>query len=80
MLCNVRCPRVSAPQTVRAFDRGFASLEVVLYVLALKAIAPATVHLLRGNHELPVCARAGGSRGFFVCLRLPKRLCLCIVI
>jgi len=41
-------------------DRGFASLEVVLYVLALKAIKPATVHLLRGNHELPIINQGYG--------------------
>ena len=35
-------------------DRGFASLEVALYVFALKVLAPDNVHLLRGNHELQV--------------------------
>eukprot|EP00669_Euglena_mutabilis_P002120 TRINITY_DN12712_c0_g1_i1.p1 TRINITY_DN12712_c0_g1~~TRINITY_DN12712_c0_g1_i1.p1 ORF type:complete len:471 (+),score=153.46 TRINITY_DN12712_c0_g1_i1:135-1547(+) len=33
-------------------DRGFASTEVVLYVMALKVISPAKIHLIRGNHEL----------------------------
>jgi len=32
-------------------DRGFASLECILYILALKVLSPAKVHLLRGNHE-----------------------------
>eukprot|EP00668_Euglena_longa_P044149 GGOE01058750.1.p1 GENE.GGOE01058750.1~~GGOE01058750.1.p1 ORF type:complete len:641 (-),score=188.07 GGOE01058750.1:450-2312(-) len=35
-------------------DRGFASLEVIAYVLCLKALNPANVHLLRGNHELRI--------------------------
>ena len=33
-------------------DRGYASLEVALYVLALKVMSPENVHVLRGNHEL----------------------------
>ena len=49
-------------------DRGFGSLEVILYVLSLKVLSPQHVHLLRGNHEteeinevclptfLPACA------------------------
>jgi hypothetical protein len=32
-------------------DRGFGSLEVILYVLSLKVLSPQHVHLLRGNHE-----------------------------
>jgi len=32
-------------------DRGFASLEVALYVLALKVLDPHKVNVLRGNHE-----------------------------
>ena len=35
-------------------DRGEASLEVILFVLALKVLSPGNVHLLRGNHELKV--------------------------
>jgi hypothetical protein len=34
-------------------DRGRWSVEVVAYVFALKLLAPGTVFLLRGNHELP---------------------------
>eukprot|EP01012_Entosiphon_sulcatum_P057001 TRINITY_DN80710_c0_g1_i1.p1 TRINITY_DN80710_c0_g1~~TRINITY_DN80710_c0_g1_i1.p1 ORF type:complete len:596 (-),score=78.79 TRINITY_DN80710_c0_g1_i1:70-1836(-) len=34
-------------------DRGPASLQVIAYLLAMKAIAPNNVFLLRGNHEDP---------------------------
>ena len=38
-------------------DRGFASLEVALYVISLKVLSPDHVHLLRGNHETEVSVR-----------------------
>ena len=39
-------------------DRGFYSVEVVAFLVAVQVLAPNRVFLLRGNHELrDVCSR-----------------------
>jgi len=44
-------------------DRGMASVEVILYVLALKVLFTKHVHLLRGNHELEKINAVYGFQG-----------------
>ena len=48
-------------------DRGFHSLEVVAYMLALKCMCPQKMFLLRGNHEMRSVngAWVGGNDGVF---------------
>lgn len=47
-------------------DRGAFSVEVVVYLLAQKALFPRKVLLLRGNHETRV---QNGYPGYAPCLR-----------
>jgi hypothetical protein len=80
-LWNLRCPTWPPTPTTHTtlctqghflclgdyVDRGFHSLEVVAYMLALKCMCPQKMFLLRGNHEMRSVngAWVGGNDGVF---------------
>ena len=68
--CHKSGPRLLCSDLV---DRGYASLEVALYVFALKVLAPADVHLVRGNHELKGVNARYGFKDDMVALFGPTR-------